>query len=270
MKLSFSRIVTVALLSLTALPACAASLEKPFYKRYFSDWFPSSPSGNWFVSGSAGIQRPIVDSRYTVPNGSAFAPPYNVDTYTTHIDPTAAMAFDAGYRWRGNNSRSWLPAYALGLRYAHSFSEDIGKQITQYSLPAFTNYNYRWDIYSDIFMVMGKVNLFEWRSLLPYLSAGAGFAFNTAAHYNESAFEGIIARESPQFARKTKALPAYSLGLGFDWHVKPAWLVSLGYEYQNLGTVSSGSGVGSWAGTYLRSGTYQTSSLILGVTWLIQ
>lgn len=229
--------------------------------------FSDPPPGNWFVKGSLGAENLVIDSRYTVNNGSGYSPPSNVDSYSTHINTTAEWAVDGGYRWK--RDQSWIPAYSLGLHYSHSFAEDVGDKIMQYSLPDYTNYNYQWDIYSNIFMLLAKINLFDWRHIQPYVTAGGGIAFNSASDYKEIALSGISARDSAGFASNTKSQAAYSLGIGIDYTVKPTLIMSLGYEYQNLGRVSSGSGASTWAGTYLRSGTYQTNTLLLGVTWLI-
>jgi len=228
---------------------------------------PFLMQGSWFAGASIGLQNPHLDGYYTINNGSGFSPPGNMDSYSTQMDSTGVVSFDGGYRWQQDTA--WIPAYALGLRYSHSFDTDIGRKITLFSLPDFTNYTYKWDIASDIFLLTAKINLFQWHHILPFLSGGAGVTFNTASNYQETALPGVTPRISPAFGRNTTSQFAYNLGVGVDWQVKPQWLVTLDYEYQNLGKVSSSSGVGTWAGSSLRSGTYHTGTVSLGFVYLI-
>lgn len=223
--------------------------------------------GNVFVAGYVGMQYLNVDNHYSEDNGSDYPPPYNVDYYSTNnTNPTANFAIEAGYRWLRN--QKFIPAYAISFRYQHSLEADIGGQITQYSLPEFTNYSYRWNISSNIFLVMAKMNLLEWHHLLPYLSGGIGMAFNRASGFKETAFANVTPRVSPGFGSNTRSQLAYNLGAGMDWQVHPKVIFSLDYEFQELDSVASSAGVSSWAGNKLYSRRYQTNSVMIGVTYL--
>lgn len=226
----------------------------------------SLPTGKSFIAGFVGIQRPNTDSYFTVDNGSGYDYPYNLDHYSRTIHTSANAAVEAGYRWMRN--QQFIPAYSLSARYQHTFDNDIGNQITQYSMSDFTNYIYQWNIASDIFLLIAKVNLVEWHHIMPYVSAGAGVSVNRTTNYNETALPDVTPRTSPNYMSTSLSRFAYHVGAGVDLQMSPRLIASLDYEYQNLGKIRSGDGVDSWAGTNLSSSRYHTNTVMLGLNYL--
>lgn len=227
---------------------------------------PLSSSG-WYVGVDLGLQHNELAHSMTVDNGSNFPSPLNVDIFTTNENNQANLGFSGGYRW--NKSSRWMPVYYFGLRYNHLFSTSVGQTITQYSLPQFTNYGYDWDVSSDLLLASGKVNLFRANRILPYLSGGLGLARNQTSDYSELAFSGVTPRISPAFGDKSTNHFAYVLGAGVDVNLTRQLILSLGYEYRNLGKVSSGSGVSTWSGQFLNLGSYESNAATLSATYLI-
>ncbi len=222
-----------------------------------------SKDGWFFGVGASYIFPSLGNNRTTVSNGIATSP-YNLDTYSIHgPDNTNAYSFYGGYRF--DRQTIWLPHYSLALRFQHVVMTQLKGSIQQYSLPIFTNYNYNMDVDSDIVNLEGKLDIYQYGRIAPYVSLGLGFASNTVSGYNEQALPGISARESPAYKRHSNTNSMYSLGVGFDYDFTEKTWASLGYEYANLGKSSSGSGIGSWAGQSLKVGTLSTQAVVLGI-----
>ncbi|WP_347251284.1 SPOR domain-containing protein [Legionella sp.] len=222
---------------------------------------------NWYIGVLGGVQWNDITHKITVNNGSNAQAPYNQDTYLSGVHDQAFAGAAGGYRWELNNS--WIPAFALGLRYHRVFARDVGKSVLQYSMPEFGNYNYSWQIYSDVALATAKLNFFQYRTFAPYLSGGFGAAFNRARGYSEASLPGVTPRISPAFADNWTTQFAYNLGAGLDVQFGSRIIVSLGYEYQDLGSVSSGSGMGTWAGQSLNLGSYKSNAAMLSVSYLL-
>lgn len=221
----------------------------------------------WYISADFGAQWNSLGNRMLVYNGSDFPPPENVDLYFVNQNHQYIVAVSGGYRWE--RDCKWLPAYSLGLRYKHVFAKNVGQSIMQYSEPDFLNYTYDWKIYSDVLLASTKLNIVQYKRFLPYVTGGVGGARNKAGSYKETANPGITPRISPGFANKSTARLAYNVGAGIDFQVTPQILMTMGYEYQNLGNVSSGSGVYTWAGQALNLGSYQSNAALLSVSYLL-
>ena len=223
--------------------------------------------GNWYLGVGGGVQATEVNDSLNVANGSGFPAPYNLDSLSTKTQSSALLGVEGGYRWQRDNL--WLPAYSLGLRYKHLFSTDIGNQVIQYSTPEFTNYNYHWKISSDALLLSTKLNLFQSGYFLPYLNGGIGVAFNHTSSYSEAALTGVTPRISPAFSNHDKTAFTYILGAGVDWQPYPQFIMSLGYEFQDLGNLSSGNGAGVWSQSALYSGSFQSNAAVLSISYLI-
>jgi opacity protein-like surface antigen len=120
-----------------------------------------------------------------------------------------------------------------------------------------------------VLMIATKLNLIQFNQISPYVTGGVGVAFNRGANYSETALENVTPRVSPAFDNHTNTKFTYSVGAGLDWQVSPKLILSLGYQFQDLGSVSSGTGTGLWAGDALRSGSYRSSSVLFSTSYLI-
>ncbi|KTD36781.1 Sporulation related domain protein [Legionella nautarum] len=223
---------------------------------------------NWYIGAFGGVQRNDITHKITVNNGSGAQSPYDKDSYLSGVYSQALAGASGGYRWEFNNRL--FPALGVGLRYQRVFARNVGKSILQYSMPEFANYGYNWQIYSDVALATAKLNFFQYRAFTPYLSGSVGAGFNKARSYKEVALQGVTPRISPAFTYNLTTQFAYNVGAGVDLQLSSRFIVSLGYEYQDLGSVSSGSGTGSsWAGRVLNLGSYRSNAALLSVNYLI-
>lgn len=222
--------------------------------------------GNWFVGIDGGVEIVSVENNIPAINSLQLPPPYDLDSYSTTNPTTGSVAVEGGYRWQ--SGKEFLPVYSLGVRYKHLFLGQVGQQIAIFALPEMTDYNYNWNVSSDTFLVTAKLNIYRWGRLMPYINGGVGAAFNHTSGYNERAKSGIVPRVSPNFGNNTYSEFTAMIGAGLDWSINSKLLVSLGYEYQNLGRISSGTGAGYWSGTSLNSDTYQSNGVVFGFKYL--
>ena len=240
----------------------AETAELP--SQYVGEQKPSNRG--WYVSADFGAQRNSLNNMHVF-NGSDFPSPENFDLFSVDNNYQYLLALSGGYRWE--RDCWWLPAYSLGMRYKHVFGRNVGEKIMQYSDPEFLNYSYHWRIYSDVLLASTKLNIVQYKRFLPYVTGGVGGAINKAKSYRETALPGITPRISPAFGNSNSTKLTYNVGAGVDFQVSPQVLMTLGYEYQNLGKVSSGSGLYTWAGQALNLGSYQSNAALLSVSYLL-
>lgn len=227
-------------------------------------------NATWYVGMNAGlIQTKMSKANLTVPNGSDFPPPENVDQYSLKQHRPAIVDLQAGRRWQRN--QPWLPSYAIGFRYQHLFTKNIEGTVTQYSLPEFTNYNYRWGVGADTLSLYSKINVVQYARFMPYVDLGIGVSNTQSKTYDETALGDVTPRFSPDYAAKRKAQLTYNLGAGLDFILTPNILISAGYAYQSFGKLSSGAGQGpDWSGTHLSLGHLNTNAGLIGFTYLFE
>jgi opacity protein-like surface antigen len=219
----------------------------------------------WFLGGAGSWVWPNLNqSSTTVVNGSSASPPSNLDSYSIHNpNSTGDVSLYGGYRFDKFNSV--FPSYSLAFRFQHLVSTQLNGMIQQYSLPAFTNYNYSLNVSSDIFSVEGKVDVYQFGRFSPYVSVGIGLASTSVSGYNEQAVAGIIPRISPAYGDHTANNFMFDAGLGFDYQMTQQFWASLGYEYSNLGKIRTNSGTSTWANQSLSFGTLTNQAILLGL-----
>ncbi|OGV27652.1 MAG: hypothetical protein A3F18_07695 [Legionellales bacterium RIFCSPHIGHO2_12_FULL_37_14] len=222
--------------------------------------------GNWVLGIGAGGQHASWPANTEVDNGSNFAPPNNVDLYTTTNKSSAVFELSAGRRWTTYNRI--FPAYELDLLWQFGFNNNLGGTITQYSEPVFLNYSYKWKVQSNLLLVAAKLNVAQYKIFLPFVTGGIGPTFNLANSYNETAFSGVTERISPSFQDNNTPQFAYRLGAGIDVALNPQILISVGYNYQNLGHVSSGYGLSSWSTEKLSLGSYGQNEFLIKLHYI--
>ncbi|KTD41582.1 outer membrane protein [Legionella parisiensis] len=222
--------------------------------------------GNWFISLGGGAQFPDLNSHMKVNNDSGFPEPFDYDRYSITNDNGGVIAASVGRRWQNNNF--WLPSYSLGLFWQYFFKTHINGEITLYSLPEFTNYNYNLDFTSNLLLASGKISLFQYGIFSPYINGGIGSSFNNVSNYSEKAFSGVTARVSPGFRSSNTSEFAYNVGAGIDMQILPQLILSVGYLYQDLGPISSGNGIDTWTGQLLNPGSYRSNEVLVTATYL--
>lgn len=231
---------------------------------------PSPSNGaNWFVSVGGGVQYPQFNSNTVVNNGSGFSPPFDLDIYSASTTNQGILGVMAGQRW--DRDSQWLPSYSLGVIYQYFFEINTGGMVTQYSLPEFTNYKYHLNRSSNVVMAAAKLNLFEYaQSISLFVNGGIGEAFNKTSGYREMALTGVTPRVSPGFSDHTTNQFAYMVGAGVDYKIKPQWLISVGYNYVNLGNFSSAQGAQTWSSQSLNLGRYQSNGVFASASYLFE
>ncbi|AWN74053.1 hypothetical protein LEAN103870_17395 [Legionella anisa] len=222
--------------------------------------------GNWFISLGGGAQFPDLNSHMNINNGSGFPEPFDQDRYSITNDNGGVIAASAGHRWQNNNF--WFPSYSLSIFWQYFFKTHINGEITLYSLPEFTNYNYNFDFVSNLLLASGKINLFQYGIFSPYINGGIGSSFNNISKYSEEAFSGVTPRVSPGFRNSNTSEFAYNVGAGLDMQILPQLILSVGYIYQDLGPISSGNGVDTWAEQSLNPGSYRSNEVLVTATYL--
>jgi opacity protein-like surface antigen len=222
---------------------------------------------NWYLQALVGAERPLVVNTMTPNNGFPFFPPNNVDSFFTKTRWAVAAGAGAGKRFQTGNH--WIPAYSLGLRYQHYFKTNVGQQVSEFSEPDFTDYTYNWTISSDIVMFAIKMNLVQWGHFSPFINGGAGWSFNHATNFYETPLPGVDPRPDPGFLSNTTCRFTYSFGAGVDWQIHDKFIVSLDYEFQDMGALYSGNGANNFGSSNLFSKTYQSNNILLSLTYLL-
>jgi opacity protein-like surface antigen len=221
----------------------------------------------WYMAIFAGASHPEFNSTAYVNNDSGFAAPFHVDTYVFKKPSNQLVGISGGYRWQ--REVKWLPSYSMDLSYTHLLPKNVGNTIIQYSAPVFTNYRFRSNISSDIFLINGKLNLVRVDFFSPYLTGGVGIAANRFSNYQEYPIAGLTAvRVSPGYKSNTKYEFAYDVGVGLDFRTAEHYFISLEYQYQNLGMFNSNSGASNWNDTSLDLGRYTSNTVLAKLTYL--
>jgi opacity protein-like surface antigen len=226
----------------------------------------ASTSSSWFVSVQAGGESISNKLSYTtVHNGSGYPTPYDQDIYSLNNPEMSALlaGLQAGRRWVFSNP--YISAFSLGVAYQHFFSVDVNGQITQFSLPEFKNYNYRWNLASNLFLTNAKLNGPSDYKLSPYINGGIGVVYNNPRYY-ETALGGVTPRVSPGF-RSGGSQFAYILGAGFDYYLGQQFILSVGYQYTSLGRFS-GYGLDDWSSEQLDLGAHHSNAFLLGLAYV--
>ncbi|KTD44622.1 SPOR domain-containing protein [Legionella quateirensis] len=227
----------------------------------------SPRSQSIYIGVDVGQVDPNTPKYMTVNNGSNYPPPENVDQYSVKLNNMNQMGLQIGSRWLRNEK--WIPAYALALRYQHLFRKNIDGSITQYSLPDFNNYSYRWGISSNVVSVYSKLNLVSLGRFMPYVDAGVGVALNQGMNYSETAYPDITARVSPSYRTNSTRQLSYNVGLGLDVALTQQLLMYVGYDFQSYGRMQSENGMSTWSGERLSLGTFNTNTGLIGLTYVL-
>lgn len=255
-KIQLILLMLCGAISCTATAAYATQPTLKVHKHHVKHYKGqcSHNEDSWFVGVGYGRSWSYLrNSQSMVSNGSGATPPWDKDYYSIKTpSPESAFQFDLGYRW--HKKRKFAPYYAAYLQYRRNLSTYIKGNVYQYSMPDFENYDYQMRYSADLLTLNGKVDLFEYRHILPYLAAGVGVLYNHVTNYKEYPLENVTPRYSPAYAGNTDPNLAVVAGVGVDIKfTKNVW-GTLGYEYIAQGSFVSGDGDSTWAGTYLRFG----------------
>lgn len=227
---------------------------------------PNRPQRNGFIGMDVGLLNAKVNSVYLVNNGSLFEDNEDIDRYSSKGFNSVDLAFEGGLSW--SQPRYWLPQYDLGLRYQHLFSHNITGTIMQYSLPSKVNYTYNWSIQTEVLSAYTQLDLVKLKYCMPYINFGLGVAFNRAGAYSETAYPDITPRVSPGYVSGIHTNFTYDIGAGIDIPYHSNYILSLKYDYQHLGALSSGQGQTTWSGEHLSAGNLSANSFLVGIRYV--
>ena len=214
---------------------------------------------HWHLGVGVGGTFPHLDNSF-IKTGDGWPE----DKYTANPDGSVFFSFFTGYTWENDNL--WLPAYSLRLNYLYGLSADVDGHVEQFSLPEFKNYKYQYQLQSQALLGVLKVDLYRYRNIMPFVSAGLGVAWNKFSDYDEQALEGITPRVSPQFASRTHSDFAYTFGAGFDFSVTERLSLTLEYNFDGFGHLESGESQG-YGGDNIES-ELNTNMILLSVVFL--
>lgn len=228
-----------------------------------SEWLKNS---NWYLSIGGGEQFPNGSNTLRVNNDSSFPAPYNIDVYSGSSRSNGGIfTLTGGRSWKSENYK--IQAYSLGVMWQYLFKNNLTGQITQYSDPTFLNYNYQLSTTSNVILGYSKINLLSYKKLLPYFNVGLGGSINNTKKYHEEALEFVTARVSPQFQKQTNTQFAYLLGAGIDVLANDNLSISAGYNYLNIGSLSTGYGLSTWSAARLNYGSSSTNEVLLTLNY---
>lgn len=251
------------LMSYTLFHAVFAFAESPVQKT--SLLYP--PQGQWYLAGQLGGQTATTDSSTTVHNGSGFPAPFDRDIYTaSNRNMAVLLGLEAGKRW--DISHAWLSAFSIGLRYQYFMNTDVHGEVIQFSLPQFTNYDYKWQSASNLLLANAKLNFKQYQQFSPFVNAGLGGVFYRDGKYSETALADVTARISPNYGSRSGGQFAYQLGAGIDYRFSETTILNAGYQFSNLAQMQSGSGTDSWSSQSLHFGNLHSNAFLLGMTYL--
>lgn len=259
--------------SMLRQPETRPALSKPQKSQNVTPIVYTAPLSNqfgqqqqWYGMLGGGAQWTHAASTMEIPNGSPYPYPESIDLFSVDNAARSGMfIFSAGSRWECD--REWLTAYSLGIYYQYLMSHTINGSIMQYSVPEFNNYSYQWKTVANIVQLLGKINYYHIKQYLPFVQLGIGVALNQTTGYTETAYSGVTARGSPGYMNNTTSHFTYSLGAGIDYQVQPAWIISVGYQYQYIGTIKSGNGITTWSSTRLSLDNVAQNELFISLTW---
>ena len=221
---------------------------------------------HWFVQAQGGVGFPQSTDQILVDNGSNFTPPANVDFYSVDPSDQGSVALTIGKQFA---TQSFIHHYTVSGRVHYLIPANVGNTIMQYSRLENLNYNYNWKLSTLALTADTKVNVFNFSRWLPYVNGGLGISLNKARGYSETALSDVTARVSPAYANHASSQFTYHVGAGLDYLYNQNWRLSAGYEFESFGAFSSGSGQTTWSGKSLSIGRYQTNSILLGITYLV-
>lgn len=222
----------------------------------------------WFVLAQAGGLASQNHGNFLIDNGSDFPAPENVDIYSSQQREQGTIALTLGKQIPVQSAI--FNQYTLSARLQYLIPENVGDTIMQYSLPQFLNYTYSRKLSALALTADTKINLLHLAIVSPYLNGGIGVSFNRMNSYSETALSGVTARVSPGFANHSSTQFTYHVGAGLDFALADSWSCSVGYEFEDFGRFSSGSGQWTWATAgVLPFGSYHANTALFGLTHLI-
>jgi opacity protein-like surface antigen len=170
-----------------------------------------------------------------------------------------------GYLW--DNQSSWFPYVSLGLDYTYAFPSTVNGNIQLLSTPKLENYSYQYKLNRQTFLLMGKVDLYNFHNFMPFLLGGIGVSMNSVTGYNETQISNGLSHFDPKYTNATTTHLAYAIGAGLDYKISDNLWLSGTYRYDFLGYAETGKGTGIYDHSSLKQ-KLQANEFLLGVNYV--
>jgi opacity protein-like surface antigen len=224
-----------------------------------------SAANPWFVGVGIGGGWINLPNSTTLANGVIAPPPFNQDRLSIHTNNTSQFQFSAGYAWE--SQQYFMPLKSIFIQYRHYNDVNITGTIQQFSLPEFTNYNYKLIYRADLVTIGTKINLMNVKSFSPYLSPSIGFVINHLNSYSETALPAVTPRISPNYNGNIATHFAAAVGVGLDYKVNERVTMTVGYDHVFQDKANTGPGEGSWSDTRITIGNINLDTVFASLTY---
>ncbi|MFT4059422.1 MAG: outer membrane beta-barrel protein [Legionella sp.] len=222
--------------------------------------------GIWFLSVGGGMQYPQWHKRMHASNTPELFETYDKDSYSTRKRSESVFVLSAGRRWQRDSD--WFPSYSFEALWQHFFRTQLGKNITSYSDDEMNDYKYNWELTSNVVLATAKLNLVHYGRFAPYIQGGIGSSFNRTSNYKELALTKTTPRTNPKYSNFSTSEFAYLLGIGVDLQLNSKLSITVGYNFLDLGQISSGPGKEDWSNQSLTPGSYHSNEVLITITYL--
>ena len=243
------------------------------------DHYDDSPAAIHAALDAAALKNQVTYDRcpacwyFGMGVGGAWVKPISIkqtilsDQYNNNNPNTSPiLLIQTGYRWATH--RHWFPNFYLGGRYRYFFSHNINGNVLIGSNPNASNYTFSVSSTINLLTLSGQLDLCEFNGFAPFISFGAGFAFNYFNQYSESPNLGVAARNNPSFASKNNIDLAYEAGAGLSYYVGPQLFLSAEYDYINTGALSSKVGSYAWSSQTMNFGDTASQTILFSMSYL--
>ncbi|MES2142728.1 MAG: outer membrane beta-barrel protein [Pseudomonadota bacterium] len=180
------------------------------------------------------------------------------DFRSDYIAKGIFLSLGGGYVWKFDSTL--VPYASLGLEYSYMPKTRLhGGIFAKAEAPA---YVYQYRVGHSNLRLLGKVDFHEWKGFMPYISLGLGGSRNITDNYKDKSQSEP--RTVPTTFKSLRSFEfSYSMGAGLDYRCNKNFLLSLGYRYDNFGSVKTGPAAGLYNKGHLSN---QLSSSSVGLT----
>lgn len=241
----------------------AAPIVKRTPQPIYKDKDGVSPANHWFIGLGGGWMSPFgTNATNFAPSGM---PDFPDDRYSNNnSDSTGQISGSIGYQWQ--RPSVWLPVASLSFEYTYTFPVSINGDIYVNNLADAKNFTYKYDISQQLPMAKLKLDLYQWKQFMPYISGGLGVALNRVTNYSDSPIPGAtVMGRRYGFNSTTTTQFAGSFGAGLDYWLNYNSQISVGYELAYYGKARTGYGQGTLSNNFLESNINSNAVVVKGI-----
>ena len=272
MKVSQNAPVSSEKIVCTSVPAAQNSNNTALTKKdpitpvrvthFYKDKDGVAPANHWFIGVGGGWMDPF---RTDATNfASSGMPGFPDDRYVSKgSDTTGQISGFVGYQWRRANI--YFPAISLSFEYIHTFPISINGDIFVNDLPDTKNFTYKYDISQELPMAKLKLDLYQWKQFMPYISGGVGAAINHVSNYSDTPIPwATLMQRRFGFTSATTTQFTGSFGAGLDYWLNYNSQISVGYELAYYGKARTGNGQGTLSADHLENNLNSNAVVVKG------